>query len=233
MLRLRALESVLLLFRVEQLKRFIIDTVHILRRQGAGKAGVERWSLRRTAKFLVDELVISQCDADELAHLTNYRNQIAHETYRLSKDIGSYRDSDLEAGYQPDALQRLSALERKVEAQFAGRFIMSISLAPVWFEAARATYEADVQRLRARIRRRSLARRIEVDEANLIIRGLPEGLLKRVNDPSKAYRKGNGTFNTYGIALIDDLYQAGATPFVVAHLMHMSLRAAKRHQSRG
>ena len=232
-MRLRAFESMLLLFRIEQLKRFVVGSVRATTAFGASSGDAQAWSLKRAVEFLVESRVIDATDAQQLARLVSYRNIVAHELHEIARDVGQFAEPELGTAYQSDALRRLTELEEKIEARLAKGFIMSVSLAPLWFDAARRTYEGDIARLRKRIRRRAEAQSRLVGDANRIIRNLPAALVRELGNPARRQRNRNGTLTQHGRRLVDCLYAEGATPFVVAHLMKLSLRTARRYQPHG
>ena len=69
----------------------------------------------------------------------------------------------------------------------------------------------------------------ELDEANAtILRLRQSGLLERLHPGHPNQIGRNGQLTELGVDCCWQLFEAGASPFVVAHLMRLSLRATTR-----
>jgi hypothetical protein len=237
-LKRRALEMVLLLFYVEDLKNFVVSSIQASDNISDAHSGQHRLptgtkGLYQAAwKILVGEGVLTSEESIELQRLIDYRNLIAHQTQNLMADIGRYpsiRAEGTQSQYNFDALQRIRHLRQKLFSGMRQHFILSLSYRGLLFEAAERTYTEELKRLELKIRRQAAANKHEVDEANATIDMLRRSALLDKLQPGHPNQVGrNRKFTSEGINCCKQLFEAGASPFVVAHLMRCSLRAATR-----
>ena len=152
----------LVLFYVENLRRFIVNSVEIndelfgrarLRGLKAGK------KVQAVREALVSDGVISQAVSDEVLELLEYRNRIGHKVHELTVDIGSYshlgpRESvtgvPIQA-YDYTAAKRAKKLKTTIERGMCGKFGMVIGLGSLRFEAAERVYLSEIERLKKRV----------------------------------------------------------------------------------
>ena len=107
-LKLRGYEMLLILAYVEDLRKFVINSVRMTeRRRATSKELIQTVNLsteesktsakpprnkgkvvEKVRKTLVDEGVITQAESDEFFDLINYRNYIGHDMRRLTGDVG-------------------------------------------------------------------------------------------------------------------------------------------------
>ena len=115
-----------------------------------------------------------------------------------------------------------------------GGFILSLSFRSLRFEGAERAYAEELKRLQGKIRKQAKVARREIDEANHAINRLHQsGLLENVQPGHPNHVNSNGTLTPTGTMCCATLFDAGASPLVVAHLMRLSLRATTaRHTAR-
>lgn len=96
-LKLRALEMVLVLFYVENLKDFIISSVKVTKRlrkiidSTKSTTNEEKQiSFKEAHELLISEGVITQEESLQLREMIDYRNTIGHEIHRITIDVGAY-----------------------------------------------------------------------------------------------------------------------------------------------
>lgn len=238
-LKLRAFEMVLVLFYLENLRQFIMgsiqatDRLHGVDRLSDGKAktkDAKRFDLARA--LLVSEGAITQAESDELHELVDYRNLIGHRLHELTADIGAYSDlipRDPKTrrpipAYDYTAAKRAKKLKQKVERGMSG--VRRVSMAPLQFEAAEMTYLAEIERLKRRVNAGIKRANDEIAEVNRIIKTIPASVLSRAEPDHPQNLRENGSLTTIGGRCSFQLFDAGATPLVVAYLMRISLRSA-------
>jgi hypothetical protein len=84
-LKYRAFEMVLVLFRIEHLKNFVLNSV---RATYPGRFPPGAKNVYRSAwTVLVADGVITQAESSEIQHLVDYRNAIAHNIHHLTSDL--------------------------------------------------------------------------------------------------------------------------------------------------
>jgi uncharacterized protein YutE (UPF0331/DUF86 family) len=237
-LKRRALEMVLLLFYVEDLKHFVISSIEATdrtrytdraaRRTPAGTKTLYKAAWRR----LVDASVLTQSEAEEIEKLVDYRNLVAHQMHNLTGDIAHVRRIQFEGEnvrYRFGAAKRARDLRKKVIDRMRTGFVTSLSFRGLWFEAAERTYIEELRRLQRKIHRQAVALQDELDDANAtIFRLRHSGLLESLNPGHPNQTGRNGHLTERGIDCCRQLFEAGASPFVVAHLMRLSLRATTK-----
>jgi hypothetical protein len=238
-LKRRALEMVLVLFYIEDLKHFVVASIRAtdrLRRVASGgrlSPGTKNL-YKKAWTILVDAGVLSQQESDEIQGLVDYRNLVAHQTHALTADVGRYTYLQVPgdtARYDDSALERVQYFRTKLFSGMGQKFVLSSSFRGLNFEAAERTYLEELKILNRKLRRQAEVHRAEIDQANAQIRVLHEsGVLARLEPGHPAQINRSGQLTTQGIHCCRELFSAGASPFVVAHLMRLSLRAATRQQ---
>lgn len=235
-LKRRALEMVLVLFYVEDLKQFIVESIRatdLLRRYAGGDRlpdGTKRLH-KKAFEILVDAGVLTKCESDELQELIDYRNLIAHQMHDLTSDVGRYLSIRLpdDVRYQNGTLKRVLYFHKKLSSQMRQKFVLSVSFRGPQFEAAERAYSEELAILERKIRRQAIAARTEVEQANAMISVLKQsGLLIKLEPGHPNQINRSGQLTDKGINCCRELFITGASPFVVAHLMRISLRSATR-----
>lgn len=236
-LKRRALEMILVLFYVEDLKQFVVDSIRAtdnlrtLAEGGRLPPGTKKLYEKAWA-ILVDAGILTGDESDELQELIDYRNIVAHQTHALTRDVGRYTSlsigNDL-SRYENNALKRVQYFHEKVLTGMMQDFVLILSFRGLHFEAAERTYIEELEVLKRKIRRQTISAQKEVEQANAEISKLRQSrLLTKLQPGHPDQIDRSGKFTDKGIICCRGLFDAGASPFVVAHLMRVSLRAAKR-----
>lgn len=105
---------------------------------------------------------------------------------------------------------------------------MEVSFDSLMFEAAERTYLTEIKRLKSKISFHLKKLKSQIDEANESIKKISEQVLEDAQPYHPKHYKNNGTLSASGIDCVKKLYQSGATPLAVSHLMRISIVAAKR-----
>lgn len=244
-LKLRALEMILIVFYMEDLRRFIIKAVTLtnqFQQQPAplpsGDDDYATKVLKQATKTLLDAGVLTKDQRTEFNKLVAYRNIIGHEPHFLTVDVGPYEDlaemiaikSRNPSGYDGTMLDRVIKMRKHIHEAVAKKFIMEVSSDSLMFEAAEKTYLTEIKRLKAKIASHLKKLKSQIDEANESIKKIPKKVLEEAEPFHPMHYKNNGTLSASGIDCVKKLYQAGATPLAVSHLMKISLTSAKRWQ---
>lgn len=235
---------ILIVFYMEDLRRFIIKAVTVTNQfhQNAPVPSddeadeLDSKILRQATKELLEAGVLTKDQRTEFNKLVSYRNTIGHEPHFLTVDVGAYEDlAELTAigkkhpsGYDGTMLDRVIKMRQHLHKAVAKKFIMEVSFDSLMFEAAEKSYLTEIKRLKAKISSQFKKLKAEIDEANESIKKIPKYILEEAQPYHPKHYKKNGTLSASGIDCVKKLYQAGATPFAVSHLMKISLVAAKR-----
>lgn len=235
-LKRRALEMVMILFYVEDLKKFVVSSIKSTDRF-SGRISAERLPhgtkklYQKAWEILVDECVITQGESSEIQKIINYRNTIAHKTQELTGEIGRYPSirKNEDPPYDSSALKRIICLREKVFSGMQPRFVLSLSFRGLLFESAEKTYKEELGRLRKKINKQYKALENEVTEVNAVIKKFRDsGLLAEIQPGHPEHTNRNGTLSAAGVSCCRRLFCAEASPLVVAYLMRISLRSSKR-----
>lgn len=242
-LKVRAFEMVLVLFYMEDLKHFVINSIESsdiifknksrLKNESGAVGGCNK--IKLAWKLLVSEGVISQAESDEIKGLLDYRNIIGHQVHRLTVDVGSYsslmrRDPNTFepiSDYDYTAAKRARSLRKKVGDGMRRKFALAVSFSSLRFKVAENVYISEIERLSNRINKGIDRANNLIDKVNEIICSIPKKEMEAAQPGHPRNIKGNGALTKQGVACIFRLYKSQATPFAAAYLMHISLRSAK------
>ncbi|UQP02912.1 hypothetical protein L0Z36_26205 [Burkholderia multivorans] len=244
-LKLRAFEMILIIFYLEDLRRFILGAIRgtdaIFQREdrlkqkdanGKEKAPSASKIMRMATKVLVDEGVISESDKKELIALIDYRNTIGHGPHQLTVDVGSYSDlakiGKNPKSYDHTILGRVQKMRDKIHREIAKKFTMPLNFDCLMFEAAEKSYLLEIKRLKKKISKQFKQYKEQIDATNQVIESIPKDVLAEAQPYHPMHYKKNGTLTDSGINCVNQLFGAGATPLAVAHLMKISLKSSKK-----
>ena len=241
-LKIRAFEMVLILFYMEDLRRFIMgsieatDKLHGLNRLSDGKPKTrEGKKLELARAVLVSEGVIDQAESDELKELVDYRNIIGHTIHDLTVDVGAYSDLTRQRDpktfkpmplYDYTAAKRAKVLSEKVSKGMMKKFMMMASLDFLAFEAAEKTYIAEIERLKERVNKGIEKANKVIVETNRVIQAIPKSVMESAQPGHPRNIKESGALSKRGAECVFQLFEAHVTPLAVAYLMRISHRSA-------
>jgi hypothetical protein len=253
-LKYRTFEMVMILFHVENLKAFLLNSLRVTdefrdkdkRRipDGTKKLYEKAWSA------LVNDGILTQTESDEVQRLVDYRNDIGHRIHLLTCDLSRSpaAESYLRWGgkavkYDYDVLKRLKYFREKIMRGIQSKYITSASPDYMLFEAAEKTYQYELRRLVRKVTRQiairqdetqNLSSELSLNDAELLgeldphhdINAPTEGLrtVSLLNHPSN--KAANGTLTKHGADICYWLFDHNKSPLAVAYLMRISYRSA-------
>ena len=244
-LKYRALEMIMVLQAVEDLRKHVLATLRtnksVRRALDMEEVDFDDLKPKTALKYLVQRKVLSESQGTEIANLIRYRNLIAHEIESLVGDIGSssvtrdWRDFQNRIGganfprYDYSALKRIKFYKSHINTQMRSKYVISISLTPLLFDAAERAFEEELRRLRSKIERQLEKRKLKFRQLNseISIAGTPYDDEWVLGHPRNKYDSGKLTKR--GIEVCYGLFLLGKRPLVVAYLMRISLRSASTH----
>lgn len=236
LLKLRALEMILVLFYVEDLRNLVIASIQAtdsIAHPDAGRLGPGTKNLQQRAwEILVEERVISARDSSEIQELISYRNLIAHQVHQLTADIAPSVPQAEPPAFNHGALVKIRQIRQKVISGLQATFVVSVSFRSLQFESAERTYNTEIESLKRKIEPEILRRNEEINDANRSIEALPSGLLEDLQLYHPKNRKRNGALSDFGISGVEKLLQNGATPMAIGHLMNLSIESIRRHRKK-
>ena len=240
-LKYRALEMVLILFRVEHLRGFVLDSIRATDRSqrptnlriplNAKKVYEKAWAV------LVADGIIAQAESDEIQSLVDYRNTVAHEIQSLTCGIADdarlaqYYAESRGIKYNYKAVAKLKHYHDKIEEGFTLKgYIMSLSLDWAAFAAAERTYEQELRRLRQKITRQVAILNEEIQKLNAEVYAEISGTPFEAHPSHPRNKAANGTLTKHGVETCYRLFDNNRSTLAVACLMRISYRAAVRRR---
>lgn len=157
-LKYRALEMSLILFYVEDLKRFVVQSLKATDKVlGTNRLPEGKRLFERAWQVVVEEGILTTDESTEVQDLIGYRNDIAHKFHLMTFDLSPEefaRDRKSVQGvkYDYNAVDKVKEIRAKVFEGFQKKFVMRAGLDAALFadQEHSLNYELDL-----------LARRIE------------------------------------------------------------------------
>jgi hypothetical protein len=246
LLKYRALEMVLFLFYAEEMKRYVVgslDATDRLKRavNRERRVAAEKNSLKRAWRVLIEDGVLSECEAKDLRFLIDYRNTIAHRIHDLTSDIGKRRHwvypENLESPrrlkgrhYDDSALERLRGYYDRFlnSSTFYSKYVILLSTGPMKFDSAAACYESELRRLRLRIERLWRVRREEDRELLQELAQEKDAWERWTKD--SLLKSNHGRLTRSGVAFFEELLSRGRSSLAIAYLLGISQRSVERRR---
>lgn len=246
LIRHRALQMMLILYYAEELKRDVINGVAAQMRwrghsamQPADGEGPSQEGKKQKRAFdqLVQDGVLTDDERKHMVSLIGRRNSIAHHLDHVTADLTTDRTVRGWLDYYPDrqthdyeALDQLRAARTLLsERMTAHHYVLELDMRGMFFESTERVLSADLKTLERRIRALMRQRRRDIAQLNaeLLLKG---SNLTGLFDPRwPENRYGNRQRLTpRGVETCYLLYDMGKSPLAVAHLMDLSLTAARR-----
>jgi hypothetical protein len=243
-LKYRAMEMLLVMFYAEELKRDVLNRIQTTDRTRLrlGMAVSERApkgaknAVDKALNALVADRAISAADKIEIVKLIDYRNVIGHQMQNLLLDVSPERTAWEMITYLPD---RLPKYDYKAVARLrhfldlldrSHHYVMEASFDRMLFGAAEKTFLAELKRLDRKILRLAKVRQSEIKllNAELSLEGTelegecgPQHPLSHYDD---------GRLTKRGVEICYRLFDRNKSAMAVAHLIGLSLRAARKRQ---
>jgi hypothetical protein len=246
-LKLRAMEMVLVLFYAEELKRHVVDCIQTTDRlsnnlQKNVKQRIPKGTknpVDKALSALVDDKVIRADEKKEIVGLIDYRNAIGHQIHdllldlspeRMARDIIAFRDNKLPK-YDYRAAERLQYF-LKLLSKRTRRYVHTMNFNLYFFEAAERIFKSDIK-----IRKHKIDSLLEIRQGQIKALNLEMSLegteLVGEYDPRHPLSHyDDKRLTKRGAEICYRLFDLGKSTMAVAHLHGISLRAAiKRRRS--
>lgn len=230
---------VLVLSRAEDLKSFVVESIRAtesLRPATQQRLPTGTKQLHAKAfQILVADGILNDSESTEIQQLVDFRNVIAHSVHDLTADLSRESIADDYAEfknvkYNYDAPRKLKRYRELISERARSKYVLSLSLEPLLFEAADRTYEQELRRLKSKIKRLLAVRREESEKLNSEIAAVGEERLAEIGAGHPLNVASTGTLTTRGREVCRQLFALGLSDLAVAHLMHVSYRAIKRQR---
>lgn len=245
-LRLRSMQMVLVLFYAEKLKQEVLNLIQNTdsfraRMRSGSQERVPKGAkdqVRKCLNALADDGAITRDERDEIRRLIEYRNVIGHDIHELVADLSSSRSirdslnyvSSRFATYDYEAVERLRHyLDLLDERQITHHYIGTVSLDRLMFTSAERTLLTDIRKLRTTIDRQAKERNHRIGKLNEQIK-LDEGAREGDHPYHPLNQYDDKRLTKRGQEVCYRLFDQGKPPMAVAHLMGISLAAARKRR---
>jgi hypothetical protein len=247
LLRLRAMQMLLVLFYAEELKRAVLDSIRATDRIGKAigsrsqdrvPQGIKKPVEKALAALVVDK-AITISEKREIEALIDYRNAVGHQVHSLLADVaskGSIRERALGMAklkkipeYQDDAVDRLRHFLKRMNGLYRTHYyVRTFNFNGVMFHSAERVFLAEIKRLKSQVRRLSAVRVTAIKKLNAELSLKGTGLEHEWHPAGTWSRYGDGRLSRIGAEICYRLFDLGRSPLAVAHLTEISLAASRR-----
>lgn len=247
MLKLRAIQMVLVMFYAEELKRKVLNLIQAtdgllvkLKPDGSRHERVPKGtknSVDKALNALIEDGAITPEEKTEIVSLIDYRNIIGHRVHELVADLSTERyvremvdwGADRIREFDYEAVERLRHFHQRLGSLYrTHHYVMTLSANGLMFEAAERTFRSEIKRLKRKINGLHAVRRKEVIALNteMSLTGTEFDNAERYPaHPLHKYE--DGRLTQRGVEICYRLFDSDRSPMAVAHLMDISLQAAR------
>jgi hypothetical protein len=244
-LRYRAMDMILALFRAERLRTTIISCVTdrsglMKKLDVAGQSnrlgpGTKN-PLQKALGILVKDGVFTEAERREIESLVDYRNDIAHRLENLVGDIGAtslsrdflkFRQSKTGRAYDYRAVEKLEKFQKLLYDRGRSKYVWEISFTPILFDGAEFALKTGLKRLRKKIDRQVATRKEENHKLNRHF-SLDREFANEFDPYHPHNQYENGNLTERGVEVCYRLFDVDKPPIAVAHMMRLSLRATSK-----
>ena len=228
----------LLLFYVEELRGAIVGAIqatdHWLRRTNHRIKPETKNKFKRATDALVSDGILSRREATEIAALADIRNVIAHELQKMTFDVS--RDTWVKqvqavekARYDHQALDRLKYFQGELERRMRSKYVHQLSSNTLLFKSAERTYNSEIKVLKKKINAQYEMRQRKIARLRYDLSLKGSQFEKEELHPAHPGNIGrNGALTRRGVEICFRLFDLGKSATVVAYLMYISVKAARR-----
>lgn len=252
-LKVRAMNMILVMFYAENLKRTVVHLIQAtddirIRIHGANATpprvppGTKN-PVDKALSVLVADAAITAAEKEELVKLIDYRNFISHQVHNLLADVGgsfAHKHAEYPASgtpkYDGTAVKRLRHFRRRIDGLYrTHHYVGTVSFDYLAFEAAEKTFLQEIRRLRHKIARLTLIRRGQVKAvgSELSLEGTGLEGDNGPGHPLNRHASGerwDGRLTKRGIEIVYKLFELGKSSMAVAHLTGLSFAAVRKRR---
>jgi hypothetical protein len=248
-LKLRAMQMLLVLFYAEELKRRVLKLIQATDRVRGSLQGSEaspervppgtKNAVDKALKALVADGAITAADKAEIVQLIDYRNAIGHQMHDLLADVSTEpvareiitHAPDLLIKYDHNAVERLQHFRKLLGGLYrTHHYVTELNYNALLFRSAERTFLAEIRRLRRKIFRLIKIRQAEIERVNaeLSLKGTELEADWHPRHPLSQYD--DGRLTKRGVEICYRLFDMGKSTMAVAHITGLSLIAARKRQ---
>lgn len=234
-LRYRTNEMMRILFHIEDLRKFLVDSMkssNIFINESDHRFFNEKSKVMpQIWRRAIDDKILTKDEVEDLKNIIKKRNDIAHEIHKFTLDLHSelkqyMENSHFQTEYDYGALERLLEYKSRLQNKWQGTLV--ISFRSIQFDFADKFYEEENVKLNKRIDRLYKER---AELITLVNKELASFTCDSYDDYPKnsANYKENGYLSTRGVKTCMDLLNKGLSCYAVSILMDISLDKVKYH----
>lgn len=249
-LKLRAIQMVLVVYYAEELKRKILALIQTTDRLNQelkpNQKETERVpqgtknSVGKALDALVSDCAISSDEKADIVSLIKYRNDIGHRIHELVADLSTNKsirmlrrlDSDNNKVFDYSAVERLQAFHQRLDKLYTTHdYIHSFSMNQLMFQAAESAFLVEIEKLKRKIEQQHQVRNGIISKLNAELSLIGTDFENSDRYPMHPLHKyDNGRLTERGIEVCYRLFDSGRSALAVAHLMGLTLRAAQHRR---
>ena len=234
-LRYRTNEMMRILFHIEDLRKFLIESMKasnlFLDEYDSKFFNEKSRVMPQVWKRVIDDKILNKDEVDDLKYIIEKRNYIAHEIQRFTLDLHSElkqytKNTHFQSKYDYGALERLLKYKSKLQNQWKG--ISAISFRNINFEFADSFYKNENLKLTKNIERLYKKRK---DLISLVNKELLSFNFNNYDEHPKNptnYNK-DGNLSKRGVKTCLHLLNKGLSCYSVSILMDINLAKVKYH----
>ena len=246
-LKFRAMQITLVIFYAEQLKREIIGCVRAtdsIRTAFDVELKDERIppgtrkALKKALNILVNDNILTVKEQEEIVNLIDYRNVIAHKLHYLMGDLSANDEMYDWSKYVKDSEKYDYNADRRLlyyrtllsERSTKNHYSVWLDLDPMLFDTAEKIFQSEIGQLRRKINGLMHQRKQDVAALNEELSLEGTELIEDLDPRDPLCRYDNGRLTKRGVEICYRLFDLGKSPMAVAHLIRISLAAARNRR---
>lgn len=236
-LKFRTNEMMLILFHIEDLKKFLIGSLKasnlLLDENDEDFFHQDEKVMPQVWSRVIKQNILSETEVSDLKKIINIRNDIAHEiqkfTYDLHSELNEYgKKTHLECKYNYEALDSLRGYKDRLCSEWQKDGIISLSLRASDFKFAEKVYLEENLRLSKHIDKLSKQRLKVINSVNEELSGINFTTYEEYPQNKANYRE-DGVLTRRGVKTCRELLSKNLSCEAVSILMDISLRKVKYH----
>ncbi|KRA43228.1 hypothetical protein ASD80_08230 [Devosia sp. Root635] len=245
------MQMLLTMFYAEELKRRVLDLIQttdeLWNRLKPGERpervpkGVKN-PVDKALNALIQDGAITAAEKVEIVALIDYRNLIGHRMHELVADLSTEqyaRDladfgSDRVREFDYEVVDRLQHFRKRLgELYRTHHYVSTISMNGLLFESAERTFLAEIKALKHKLGKLARARQKDIAAINAELKLAGTEFDNNDCFPGHPlHRYDNKRLTQRGAEICYRLFDSGRSPMAAAHLMDISVYAArKRHKT--
>ncbi|MAW80428.1 MAG: hypothetical protein CMI63_09330 [Parvularcula sp.] len=241
-IRYRTVQIALLLYYAEELKQLIVGSVISTEnfyknlRGASYKVRLEqgaKGASKKALKLLVQDGVLSESEANDCKNVFVSRNNSAHEIQVMLADLSNvtFAKNHSEHNVKRHDYTTVEIARKYIELIWerlpTKEYVTPLGMSQLLFSASERFYQEELKRLDKIIKSQHVRRKKQNNDLKKEIFQLNSKLDESQHPGDPICKYDNGTLTQHGINVCYRLFDEGASAEAVAHMMSMSIDAAR------